>query len=114
MERLSYEDYQKYGGNCSMSDFPMLLLDCETILNKFTFGRIQSVELTVPIKRLIVRLIEEMQKDNELDSSVSSYSDGIESISYNVDQLSPESKEKRYYRLCLQYLPDNLLYRGLE
>lgn len=114
MERLSYEDYQKYGGKCSMSDFPMLLLDCETILNKFTFNRIQTVELTSQIKRLMVLIIQEIQESNEIDRRVTSYSDGIESITYNTEELGKKSLDNSIYKLCLQYLPDSLLYRGLK
>lgn len=113
MERLSYEDYIKYGGECSTNDFPALILDAETYLQKVTFNRIDNYTLDSKAKRLIVLIIKDLLDFREFDANVSSYSDGIESISYNNNNMSDEAKEKRLYNLCKTYLPNHLLYRGI-
>lgn len=110
MERLSYEDYKKYGGRCSVSDFPVLLLDCENCLEKITFGRINN--LTREIKRLMVKIIDEVLNAKKYDSRILSYSDGIESFSFSTDEIN--SQDKKLYNLCRQYLPREMLYRGVN
>ena len=113
MEKITFEDYQKYGGTCDAGEFPVLLIDCETILDKCTFGRIHQYHLDDKAKRLIVKLIDTIITEDEVDSRVSSYSDGIESISYNNDETTIKAKTNRAYELCKQYLPNELIYRGI-
>lgn len=114
MEKLTFEDYQKNGGKCSMSDFPLLLVDAERWLAKITFERIEKEPLTDEIKVLITKIIDECLNREEIDERLTSYSDGIESFGYNSDALSSESTEKKIYNLCKRYLPSRLTYRGLR
>ena len=104
MEHITYEDYTRFGGKVNMSDFPCLLMDCEALLNKITFNRIDKLDDN--IKRLIVRCIDDVLQDNN-HNGISSYSNGIESISYNT-----QSSEVAIRDLCKQYLPSELIYRG--
>lgn len=113
MEHLTYEDYTSFGGKLSINDFPNLLLDCEIYLRKLTFGNIDNVSLDQNIKRLMVKCIDEViYTDSQLDGSISSYSDGIESISYNNEGIGQKAVESKILTLCRQYLPSELLYRG--
>lgn len=112
MEHLSYEEYASLGGKVDIDSFPTLLLDCEIYLDKITMSKINSTPFTPSIKRLIVKCIEVLQKNNEADASISSYSDGIESISYNTAEIGEKPTESKMYSLCKLYLPPGLMYRG--
>lgn len=112
MEHLSYEEYVSLGGKVDIDSFPTLLLDCEIYLDKITMSKINSTPFTPSIKRLIVKCIEVLQANNEADASISSYSDGIESISYNTTEIGEKPTESKIYSLCKLYLPSELMYRG--
>lgn len=116
MEHISYEEYTQYGGIASIDDFPILLLDVETYLRKFTANRIDDYELTPEIKLLLTKLINYITCYNRaiatITSGVSSYSDGIETISYDTEQYTAQAKEDNMRDLCRTYLPQDLLYRG--
>lgn len=112
MEHLSYEEYVSLGGKVDIDSFPTLLLDCEIYLDKITMSKINSTPFTSSIKRLIVKCIEVLQANNEADASISSYSDGIESISYNTTEIGEKPTEAKMYSLCRLYLPPGLMYRG--
>ena len=112
MEHLSYEEYLGLGGKVDIDSFPTLLLDCEIYLDKITMSKINSTPFTSNIKRLIVKCIEVLQENNEANASISSYSDGIESISYNTAEIGEKPTEAKIYNLCRLYLPSGLMYRG--
>ena len=112
MEHLSYEEYVSLGGKVDIDSFPTLLLDCEIYLDKITMSKINNIHFTPSIKRLIVKCIEVLQVNNEADASISSYSDGIESISYNTTEIGEKPTESKIYSLCRLYLPSELMYRG--
>lgn len=112
MEHLSYEEYVSLGGKVDIDSFPTLLLDCEIYLDKITMSKINNTQFTPSIKRLIVKCIEVLQANNEADASISSYSDGIESISYNTSEMGEKPTESKIYSLCRLYLPPELMYRG--
>nr|DAE72204.1 MAG TPA: Head Tail Connector Protein [Caudoviricetes sp.] len=112
MEHLSYEEYVSLGGKVDIDSFPTLLLDCEIYLDKITMSKINSTPFTSSIKRLIVKCIEVLQQNNEANASISSYSDGIESISYNTAEIGEKPTEAKMYSLCKLYLPPGLMYRG--
>lgn len=105
---LSYEDYKKFGGKVDSNAFPLLWLDCENYLDKITFGRLK--ELDDNAKRCAVRIIDSVLiPSSNLDLSVASYSNGIESITYNT---SVEVIQASVIDICRQYLDNELLYRG--
>lgn len=112
MEHLSYEEYVSLGGKVDIDSFPTLLLDCEIYLDKLTMGKINSTPFTTSIKRLIVKCIEVLKENNETNASIASYSDGIESISYNTAEMGEKPTESKIYDLCKLYLPSEVMYRG--
>lgn len=105
---MTYEEYQKFGGKVDNNAFPLLWQDCENYLRMVTFGRLK--ELDDNAKRLAVRVIDTvLLPASGLDITVSSYSNGLETISYNQ---SREVIQSSIVDLCKQYLDNNLLYRG--
>lgn len=112
MERLSYEEYVSLGGKVDIDSFPTLLLDCEIYLDRITVGKINNTPFTQSVKRLVVNCIEVLQENNETNASIASYSDGIESISYNTSEMGEKPTESKIYDLCRLYLPSEVMYRG--
>ena len=105
---LTFEDYQKFGGKVDNNTFPLLWQDCENHLRNITFGRLKDLDDNS--KRLAVRIIDSvLVPESNIDFSVSSYSNGIESITYNT---SIEVIRNSILNLAKQYLDNNLLYRG--
>lgn len=123
MSYLTYEEYQNMGGQLSDSAFTSYLWDVESKLNYLTNDRIKKLE-EVPeaVKRLIFKLIS--LYDSTFSSSpstqlggISSYSNGIESFSYNVPNDSGNgstSFDNRIIAITTEYLSEypELLYRG--
>ena len=106
--KLTYEEYKQFGGKVDYVAFPLLWLDCKNYLKKVTFGRLKSLDDNS--KRLSVRIIDSvLVPASNLDLSISSYSNGLETISYNQ---SVEVIQNSVVDLCKQYLDNNLLYRG--
>lgn len=105
---MTYEEYQKFGGKVDNTAFPLLWQDCENYLRMVTFGRLK--ELDDNAKRLAVRIIDTVLiPASNIDITVSSYSNGLETISYTQPS---EVIQTSIVNLCKQYLDNNLLYRG--
>lgn len=112
MEHLTYEDYQKFGGRVDDSLFPLLLLDAEVIVNKLTFNRIEELKPTY--KRMMVEIIDKILKPkSDFKSGITSYSNGVESISYNTEDFTDASTMRKIKQICSVYLDDGLMYRGI-
>lgn len=112
MEHLTYEDYNKFGGRVDDSLFPLLLLDAECIVNKLTFNRI--TELKPTYKRMMVEIIDKVLKPkDDFEAGVVSYSNGVESITYNAEDFTEAATSKKVKQICAVYLEDGLLYRGV-
>ncbi len=105
---LSYEDYKKFGGKVDSNAFPLLWLDCQNYLKRITFGRLKDLDDNS--KRLAVRIIDSvLVPASDYNPAISSYSNGLESISYNQ---SVEIITNSIMDLAKQYLDNSLLYRG--
>lgn len=109
MEKLSYEDYRKCGGNQDHNAFLLLLTDCEAELERQTFGRIDKLD--DKIKRCMTVLIDTVfVKDDK--RGLTSYSNPIESFGFADGSV--EGRARTIRDICKTYLPSNLLYRGVK
>ena len=120
MNYLSYNEYVELGGAVDESTFNRLMMDVESKLNYLTNGRLTKLdEVPVAVKKLIVKLIA-VYKDSESSvNAVTSYSNGIESFGYKVDDNSSSgstSVDRKIYSIVKEYLWEfpELLYRGLD
>lgn len=132
---LTYEEYQVFGGQLPLSDFTLLEMDAETIVNWYTFNRLAN-EITYPdvLKQCMYQLIDILVKkrqatsigqsvvDGSTQAAIASQSNDGVSISYNVmnaqsayDMLGKETDNivKRYLSGVVNSLGQKLLYRGL-
>ena len=108
MEHLTYEDYKDNGGVNDYNAFLLLLVDCEAIMNKYTFGRIN--ELDTNIKRCMVKIMDGVIANDK--NGLTSYSNGIESFGFADN--TEEGREKAIKTLISTYLPKELTYRGVK
>lgn len=127
MSYLTFAEYTTMGGQLSQPIFNSIVMDVESKLDYLTNGRIQNfTEIPIEVKNLefkLVTLYDKTHSDiNDADfkaSEISSYNNGIESITYNVTQNSENMKgstnyEAKIIAMIKEYLwkyPE-LLYRG--
>lgn len=121
MGYITYETFKQCGGTSSESAFSILIIDAEARLNFITNGKLDSfIKRTgiVPeeVKRLETVVIDRLQvEQNTLqdNSAVTSYSNGIETISYK--DRTRQSLNNDISALVQQYLwqyPE-ITYRGV-
>lgn len=125
MGYLSFDEYQKLGGKCPADIFPLQQFDMEAKMDYITFGRlskmIEKLE-TVPddIKMLEVILINNSyeitaNKGSSSNAGIASYSNGIESFSYDTSKSKDKILQEMCNILMMQYLYPKypqLFYRG--
>lgn len=119
MEYITFEEYKSFGGIADETTFPSLLIEAESKLNYYTFGRLKELEvIPEPIKKLVTKMINILcSSDTNRNPSITSYSNGIESFSYSNDNSSGFSRlDAQLYNTIKEYLWEypNLLYRGVR
>ena len=123
MKYLTFEEYKNLGGKCSEDVFPSLQFDTESKMDYITSDRLSRMidEMeSVPeaVQMLEVKLIDiedEHRTESNQKTGISSYSNGIESFSYDTSKDSEEFIAEKFSTLMKQYLyadyPE-LFYRG--
>lgn len=115
MAYITYQEYQNFGGKANETTFNKLINIVESKLNFNTNGRIQLLdEVPQEVKTLCVQLVDTYSYiDMNRDPSITSYSNGIESFSFDTskDSVNIESKTNNMIREWLWKYPE-LLYRG--
>lgn len=117
---LTFEEYQKLGGKCTEDTFLTLQYDSESKMNFLTFGNVERLidklgNVPEDIKNLEVKLIDIVNSVNtDRDTSITSYSNGIETFSFSTEKSAQQAILKNFKDLMMQYLwkyPE-LFYRG--
>lgn len=108
-----YVDYNYYisvyQGEVKESDFPILQIKAKTILDYYTFNRIETVDDNV--KLAMCELIDFIQEDKE-GKEIESEKVGSYSVTYSKEnKISKSRKEKKIINKYLGHT--NLLYRGI-
>lgn len=118
MAYLTYDEYKSLGGKVSEPDFLSVINDIQVKLDYLTYGRIKKLDkIPDEVKLLLTRLVGVYNStDYDRDTNISSYSNGIESISYvnSSEKSGTTSIDDKVISLCKEYLfayPE-LLYRG--
>ena len=115
---LDYEEYKKFGGTLDESAFPPMLIDAQSKLNYLTNGNLDKFVkehgTTIPdeIKRLIISVISLLDANKDMNSNVSSYSNGIETFGYKAELSKQQDLD--VITLMNSYLWEypELMYRG--
>ena len=113
---LTYLDYQEMGGTLPENEFNLLERKSHNLLDYFTFNRIpQLPEIPQVVKDVMFEYISTFQiYRNPSDDSrnLSSYSNGVESLTFSTKTNASISKELQVY--AKQYLPDYLTARSVS
>lgn len=123
MSYLTYDEYLNMGGKPCDSAFFSYLFDVESKLNYLTNNRIKNLdEIPDSVKKLTFKLISLYDANfshdpNSQTRNLTSYSNGIESFSYdnsNNTSAGSTSFDNRINAIVKEYLSDHpeLLYRG--
>lgn len=126
---LSYNSYQEMGGTLDETTFNEFAFEAESVIDWYTFGRLQEDEdVSEKVQRCVFALIKMAQQkqnvtsgDGENAGIASQSNDGV-SVSYNILSASevfqkyPE-ESKRLVNMYLQGVRNNsgrlVLYRGV-
>lgn len=119
MAYITFEEYVSLGGKCTEDTFPLLQYDIETLMDFVTENRLHKLVdklgyVPEEVKMLEVQLVNTSSSKSSKEG-VSSYSNGIESFSYDTSKSSIDSMKETVSKKMLQYLypkyPE-LFYRG--
>ena len=119
MAYITFEEYVSLGGKCTEDTFPLLQYDIETLMDFVTENRLSKLVDKLgyapeEVKMLEVQLVN-ISSSKSHKEGVSSYSNGIESFSYDTSKCSTDSMKETVSKKMLQYLypkyPE-LFYRG--
>lgn len=118
MAYISFEEYEILGGISDETTFNYLMPQAESKINFLTFGRLKNMsEIPDVVKQLEVRIINILSKtDIDRNSTLTSYSNGIESFGYSDENSKGSNKlDSQFRTLAQEYLWEypNLLYRGI-
>ena len=119
MAYITFEEYVSLGGKCTEDTFPLLQYDIETLMDYVTENRLSKLlddlgYVPEEVKMLEVQLVN-ISSSTSSKEGVSSYSNGIESFSYDTCKSSLDIMEEAVSKKMFQYLytkyPE-LFYRG--
>ena len=119
MAYITFEEYVSLGGKCNKDTFPLLQYDIETLMDYVTENRLSKLlddlgYVPEEVKMLEVQLVN-ISSSTSSKEGVSSYSNGIESFSYDTSKSSLDIMEETVSKKMFQYLytkyPE-LFYRG--
>ena len=119
MAYITFEEYVSLGGKCNEDTFPLLQYDIETLMDYVTENRLSKLVdklgyVPEEVKMLEVQLVN-ISSSTSSKEGVSSYSNGIESFSYDTSKSSLDIMEETVSKKMFQYLytkyPE-LFYRG--
>lgn len=116
---LNYNDYVDLGGKLSESAFSNYITEAEVKLDYLTFNRLKNYDtIPVEVKLLIVKFISILNDFTSVGNNtqaLSSYSNGIESFSYNNSQDPEKFLNNKLGLLATEYLSEypDLINRGV-
>ena len=114
---LKYEEYKYFGGTLQETPFNILELEARKQIDKYTSGRLKSLEKQLPeTKVCMYRLIENLQsyeKYSKRDKSISSESTDGYSISYGgADENTSKTKQNEIKGIIKSLLAECYLDNG--
>ena len=108
MAYITYCDYKELGGTVSESAFPLLEIKARYKLDSFTQNRLVNVDIDNQIEQVkltMTEFIETIYGDSSRVNNVTSYSNGIESYSYDITATT----NNYLLQIATEYLPVSLI-----
>jgi hypothetical protein len=103
MAYLTFAEYEALGGKITSSSFSNLERKARRKLDYFTQDRLTSLTvISSDIKECMADFIDKISISTE-NGNITSYSNGIESISYSENQTDALNDE--LYQIAIEYLP---------
>ena len=103
MAYISYSEYRKYGGTVEESVFPAYIIQGDSYIDYLTNGKLSKLaEVPEAVKVLETKIINMTYLSDTSVSAgtghgvISSYSNGIESFSYDNSQFTEESLKIKF------------------
>ena len=113
---LDYAEYKELGGKASKTDFDRVLRKAQRWVDYFTFGRIESLtRIPDAVKEVVADYVDRilvLENQRENGDVVSSYSNGVETITYTLK--TEEETKKEFYNIAQNWLPNYLLNRSVN
>lgn len=108
---LSYDEYKDFGGNLDESQFLRYEKKAEIKLDYYTQNRVKSLDVIIDeVKNCMFEFICYMLDNAPTGSNFTSYSNGVESFSFNTD-ADPYAE---LYRIALEILPIELITSHID
>lgn len=112
MAYLSFEEYTTFGGTLTESSFNIYEPKARRKLDYFTQDRLKTATTIISeVKELMTEFINRLP-NSPLNGNVTSYSNGIESVSFAENQTSAFNNE--LYQMAIEYLPIELISAYVE
>lgn len=113
---ITYDEYVELGGKLTEDVFPQFERKAQRYLDYITFNRIKLLPV-VPdeVKEVLTDFIDKFYKNEEASgsySSASSYSNGVESVTFKENANTQFSNELN--KFAIQILPDYLTARSVN
>ena len=110
---LDYATYTSLGGKLTVEDtFNLWNRKAQRKLDYFTQDRLKTATTIIDeVKEVLTDFIDKMESAPS-DGNVTSYSDGIESVSFEENQL--KALDKELYAMAVEYLPVELISAYVE
>lgn len=117
---LTYEEYLELGGELAENAFNELERAAQHYIDYYTFDRIPIfAELNVEIPQVVkdvmyefIKRINAYNKTNTDNGTVTSYSNGVETFAYRVQDEA--TLRRGLKRVAVQWLPDYLTCREVK
>lgn len=112
MAYLTFSEYGALGGGLTEAQFDVLEPKAERKLDYFTQNRLKTATTIISeVKELMEEFINKLSTPIQ-NGNISSYSNGIESVSFTENQNDALNKE--LYQMAVEYLPIELITQYVE
>lgn len=114
---ITYEEYKELSGKVSEDVFSKILRKAQRFLDNITFNRIQHLtKIPYPVKEVLAEFIDKLylveSSSGDTGAVASSYSNGVESITFREDVAKQVQKE--LVHIAVSWLPDYLVTRSVN
>lgn len=113
---LEYAEYKELSGKASEEEFDRVLRKAQRWVDYFTFGRIKSLtRIPDEVKEVVADYVDRilvLESQREGGDVVSSYSNGVETLTYKLK--TEEETKKEFYNIAQNWLPNYLINRSVN
>lgn len=114
---ITYDEYKELSGKVSEDVFSKILRKAQRFLDSITFNRIKYLtKIPYSVKEVLAEFIDKMyfvdSSSGDTSAVASSYSNGVESITFKED--ANKQVQKEMVQIAVSWLPDYLVARSVN